>query len=145
MTKQYLNINSEDVQYRLVAENKFAFAIPSNMPIVPGHLVVCPKRPVVTINELTNEEVIAILELISKLKLALNKAFSAKGFNFAWNEGKIAGQSLDHLHVHMLPRKEGDVGVTEYEPRKFLYRPGSRAESPAEEIQLIAEKLRQRL
>jgi hypothetical protein len=47
--------------------------------------------------------------------------------------------------MHLVPRKQGDEGITEYEPRKFLYRPGSRAESPVEEIREIAKLLKMEL
>lgn len=63
----------------------------------------------------------------------------------AWNEGGVAGQTVPHLHMHLVPRKQGDEGITEYEPRKFLYRPGSRAESPVEEIREIAKLLKMEL
>lgn len=57
---------------------------------------------------------------------ALKNAFGAEGFHFAWNEGEAAGQRIPHLHLHIVPRKRGDEGIAEYEPREFLYRPGSR-------------------
>ena len=141
----YLDSKSADVRDRLIAENKHAFAIPSNMPIVPGHVLVFPKRVVVAVYELNDNEMTAIFELLSRLRAALKTEFNAEGFNYAWNEGKVAGQSLDHLHIHMLPRKKGDKGISEYEPRQFLYRPGSRAESSAEELSHIAKNLRDRL
>ena len=79
---------------------------------------------------MTDEEIKAIFDLRLQLKKALTKILGAEGFNYAWNEGKLAGQSVPHFHLHILPRKEGDTGITKYEPREFLYRPGSREESP---------------
>lgn len=67
---------------------------------------------------------------------------NAEGFNFAWNMGEEAGQSVPHFHLHVVPRKPGDTGILEYEPRKFLYRPGSRAVSPEEELQALARLVR---
>jgi len=61
---------------------------------------------------------------------ALKKALVAEGFNFAWNEGAVAGQTVPHFNLHIVPRTTGDSGIWEYEPREFLYRPGSRAASP---------------
>ncbi len=66
----------------------------------------------------------------------------AEGFNLAWNEGKIAGQNVSHFHLHVVPRKIGDAGITEYEPRKFLYRSGSREESPDTELLAVANLIR---
>ena len=76
--------------------------------------------------ELTEKEVLDIFALAADVKEALRKTFGAEGFNLAWNEGKKYGQSVPHFHLHIVPRTPGDDGITEYEPRKFLYRPGSR-------------------
>ena len=69
---------------------------------------------------------------------ALIKTFDADSFNFAWNEGSNAGQTVPHFHLHVLPRKKGDTGILEYEPRQFLYRTGSRAITPDEELKQVA-------
>jgi diadenosine tetraphosphate (Ap4A) HIT family hydrolase len=78
---------------------------------------------------------LAIEELRKKMRLALKEAFQAEGFNYAWNEEKIGGQSVPHFHLHVVPRKEGDKGTYKYEPREFLYRPGARhVSTPNEEL-----------
>jgi diadenosine tetraphosphate (Ap4A) HIT family hydrolase len=91
---------------------------------------------------MTADEVRAIFDLREKLLPALRSLFGSEGFHFAWNEGKVAGQSVPHFHLHVVPRKKGDEGITEYEPRKFLYRPGSREDSPESELQAIANLIR---
>jgi diadenosine tetraphosphate (Ap4A) HIT family hydrolase len=68
-----------------------------------------------------------------------------EGFHQAWNEGKVAGQSVPHFHLHVVPRKQGDEGITEYEPRKFLYRPGSREETPSQELESIAKQIKEKI
>lgn len=134
--------NDPDIQQRLVAENRLGFAFLNKMPIVPGHILICPKRAVATSRELTFDEwkdLLVLKELVcTKLKLFLQ----AKGFNFAWNENLIAGQTVPHFHLHIVPRKENDAGIIEYEPRVFLYRPGSRATSSKEELVAFANELR---
>jgi bis(5'-adenosyl)-triphosphatase len=134
-----------DVQARIIIQNSLAFAFPTNIPIVPGHVVICPKRVVQTIYELNAGEFAAMMDIMSQLHAALQKTFGATGFNYAWNEGNMAGQSVPHVHIHMLPRKEGDTGITEYDPRQFLYRPGSRAESPEEELRQVSGTIREAL
>ncbi len=57
------------------------------------------------------------------------------------NDEKVAGQSVPHFHLHIVPRQEGDTGIYQYDPRQFLYRPGSRAESPELELQEISHLL----
>ena len=142
---EYFDINDPIIRSRLIVENEQAFAFPSKIPIVPGHTLICPKRHVSKIDDLTKDEWYAIMILQKRLRTAMVKSFGAAGFNYAWNEGKVAGQSVDHLHLHMLPRKESDSGIFEYEPRKFLYRPGERPDSPEQELSEIAGLIRNNL
>lgn len=130
-----------EIKERTIVRNDLAWAFPTNIPIVPGHTLIAPVRCVARLEDLTVEELNAMLDLRMSLKKALEKAFGAEGFNYAWNEGKLAGQSVPHLHLHILPRKEGDDGITEYEPRKFLYRPGSREASPESELQAVSKTI----
>ncbi|MEJ0054027.1 MAG: HIT domain-containing protein [bacterium] len=127
-----------EIQKQIVVENELAFAFPTNLPITPGHLLVSPKRHVEYYGELTSYEQLAIEDLRNKLQTALEKVFDAKGFNFAWNHGEMGGQAVPHFHLHVVPRTEGDAGIHRYDPRVFLYRPGSRAKSPDEELVEIA-------
>lgn len=134
---------SYDVSNRLILEDALVFAFPTNIPIVPGHTLVCPKRIVPLYEDLTPEEKEALENARLKVKSALRRLFSAQGFNYALNEGTVGGQSVPHVHIHVVPRKEGDTGVHGYEPREFLYRPGSRAESPEDELIQIALAMRE--
>jgi len=129
------------VTRRIVTLTPLSFAFLGKMPILPGHMLVCPRRIVGTMAELTNDELLDLLALIALMKTALSKEFGATGFNTAWNEGGVAGQTVPHLHVHIVPRSIGDKGIAEYEPRQFLYRPGSRKCSPEKELEAIASKL----
>lgn len=136
---------SPEIQKRKIVENDLAFSFLGNMPIVPGHTLVVPKRHVAKYEDLTGEEMRAIEDLRVKILRALTKTFSAVGFNFAWNDEKIAGQSVPHFHLHIIPRKEGDTGIYEYEPREFLYRPGERKESPETELEEISKLISKNL
>ncbi|MBI4433883.1 HIT domain-containing protein [Candidatus Uhrbacteria bacterium] len=135
---------SPDIADRLVAEVVLARAFLSVMPIVPGHALIIPKRCVPGVDDLLPEEIRAMNDLRKLVRRALRKECGAEGFHFAWNEGAVAGQTVPHVHLHVVPRKLGDAGITEYEPRQFLYRPGARAESPAAELRSLAEQLRTR-
>jgi diadenosine tetraphosphate (Ap4A) HIT family hydrolase len=127
---------------RLIYKDNLVMVFPTNIPIVPGHILICPVRCIENINNLTKKELFAIFSIINKLSLILAPIFETSGFNYAWNEGECAGQAVPHLHIHMLPRKPGDAGITTYEPRKFLYRPGSREKSPDRELSSIAKTIR---
>lgn len=130
-----------EVKARTIIKNKLAFAFPTYIPITPGHILICPIRCVATVNELSIEELLAIFDLQKKLSIALIKTFNTDGFNYAWNEGDSAGQDVPHFHLHMIPRKKGDTGIYEYEPRKFLYRPGSREKTPEDELKKIVTQI----
>ena len=134
-----------DIKDRCIIANDFAWAFPTNIPIVPGHTLIVPKRCVEKFSDLTNKERDSIFELQKSIMNSLKKSFQAEGFNFAWNEGSLAGQSVPHFHLHILPRKNGDDGIIEYEPRKFLYRPGSREVSPDNELMAVVEIIKSNL
>ncbi len=128
---------------RIFAENELAIAFPTNIPITPGHSIVVPKRVVNSVDGLAQEELLAIFDLIEKVKKGLRLVFGAEGFNYAWNEGDDYGQTVPHIHFHIVPRTPGDAGIIDYEPRKFLYRPGSRQKSPKAELDDVANSLKQ--
>ncbi|MDB5265072.1 MAG: aph1 [Parcubacteria group bacterium] len=133
-----------ELEDRTIVKNDLAFAFLTNIPIVPGHTLISPIRHVQYYEELTEAEREAIEQLRAGIKVSMQKVFGTEGFNYAWNEEKIGGQSVPHFHLHVLPRKEGDAGVYEYEPREFLYRPtGDRPISPQEELKEIAQNIRE--
>ncbi len=126
--------------------NDLVFAMPTNIPIVPGHSLVCPVRCVATFEELTGEERDAIFSAMESIKKSLKASFRAQGFNHAWNESKVGGQSVPHFHLHLLPRTSEDEDKYGYEPRQFLYRSVANREiSPDEELKQVAEEIKKNL
>lgn len=132
--KSFYKIDLE-LEQRIIVKNDYVMCFPAKMPIVPGHVLIVPVREVKTFEELSNSEREALFDLMQNIKLALKNAFQATGFNHAWNQEKIAGQSVEHFHLHIIPRKEGDTGITNYEPRDFLYR-----SAPVESRKVSAEQ-----
>ena len=91
-------------------ENELAYASYDTYPVSDQHCLIIPKRHVVDYFELSNEELIACNELIKIVKKeVLDKDQSVKAFNIGTNAGKMAGQSIMHCHIHLIPRREGDV------------------------------------
>ncbi len=129
----------------IIYRDDLVFVFPTNIPITPGHLLVCPTRHVATIEDLKKEEKDALFDMVVRLRGVLRETFDVEGFNIAWNEGSVAGQSVNHLHIHIVSRNEGDEGIYKYNPREFLYRPGSRSESPLEELQKITKLVKDKL
>lgn len=90
-------------------DNELAYSARDSYPASPGHSVVIPKRHVASFFELTPEEVAACMELISEEKKLLDTEFKPDGYNIGVNIGPAAGQSILHVHIHIIPRYEGDV------------------------------------
>ena len=112
----------------LAKENDLAYASYDSFPVSEGHCLIIPKRHVKDYFDLSNEEIIACNDLIKEIKHEIiKKDSSVKGFNIGSNAGKISGQSILHCHIHLIPRRAGDVenpqgGVRSVIPSKQHYK-----------------------
>jgi diadenosine tetraphosphate (Ap4A) HIT family hydrolase len=77
-------------------------------PISPGHTLIIPKRHVGSFFELEADERAELLALLDKAKAVTDKEFSPQGYNIGINDGAAAGQTVPHLHIHLIPRYQGD-------------------------------------
>ena len=111
----------------LAEENDLAYASYDTYPVTDHHCLIIPKRHIKDYFDLTKEEIIACDQLIKKMKKKIEiKDNFVKGFNIGANSGKVAGQSIMHCHIHLIPRREGDVkspqgGVRSVIPLKQHY------------------------
>ena len=108
------------------AENELAAAFPDGYPITPGHTLIVPKRHEPDYFALTTDEQTAIHDLTAVLRQRLNTDLNPSGFNIGVNVGKDAGQTIDHAHLHLIPRYTGDAedprgGVRWIMPGKAAY------------------------
>ena len=109
-------------------ETDLAYASYDTYPVSEFHCLIIPKRHVIDYFELTDEELVACNDLIKEIKEEiLTKDKNVKAFNIGTNAGKIAGQSIMHCHIHLIPRREGDVddpqgGVRSVIPKKQHYK-----------------------
>jgi ATP adenylyltransferase len=95
---------------RIIAENDLAYAVRDGFPVSRYHTLFIPKRHTFDFFGLTSEELVAIQALISDHKKQIEALdASVEGFNVGMNCGEIAGQSIWHCHVHLIPRRKGDV------------------------------------
>jgi superfamily II DNA or RNA helicase/diadenosine tetraphosphate (Ap4A) HIT family hydrolase len=92
-----------------LAKNDLAFAIRDQYPVSPGHTLVIPLRVVATWFEATLEEQRAIWNLVDEVKTRLDAELHPDGYNVGFNAGAAAGQTVMHLHVHVIPRFAGDM------------------------------------
>ena len=109
-------------------ENELAYASYDSYPVSKYHCLIIPKRHIKDYFDLTEQELIACNELIKIVKdEILIKDQTVKGFNFGTNIGKVSGQSIFHCHMHLIPRRDGDVekpqgGVRSVIPNKQHYK-----------------------
>jgi diadenosine tetraphosphate (Ap4A) HIT family hydrolase len=114
-------------QNELIFENDLAYASSDSYPVSQFHSLVVPKRCIENYFELTEKEILACNDLIKKLKKKIiSEDKSVEGFNIGTNAGKVAGQSIFHCHIHVIPRRKGDVdnpqgGVRSVIPLKQHY------------------------
>lgn len=95
--------------HRLLDENASAIAIRDGYPVSCGHTLIIPKRHTVSFFDLSPQERGDILDLLDRTKLALDNEFAPQGYNVGINDGAVAGQTVPHVHVHLIPRYVGDV------------------------------------
>ena len=109
-------------------ENDLAYASYDSYPVSDHHCLIIPKRHIKDYFDMTDDELIACNDLIQIVKNEISrKDVNVKGFNIGTNAGKIAGQSIMHCHIHLIPRREGDVdnpqgGVRSVIPNKQHYK-----------------------
>jgi diadenosine tetraphosphate (Ap4A) HIT family hydrolase len=94
---------------RIRGENEFAVWIRDGFPISPGHSLVIPKRHIASFFEATESERTALLDLLEAAKQAAVHECKPDGFNIGINDGAAAGQTVPHLHIHLIPRFVGDM------------------------------------
>ena len=85
------------------------FAIYDKYPVSPGHTLIIPKRHVANYFDLNLKEQTACLLLLNAAKQTLDKAFNPDGYNIGVNVAEAAGQTVGHVHIHLIPRYKGDV------------------------------------
>jgi diadenosine tetraphosphate (Ap4A) HIT family hydrolase len=115
------NLKSE-----IIAENEFSYAIYDIYPVSNGHILIITKHHIENFFETTIEEKTSIFDLMDKLKISIDNIFKPDGYNVGININSTAGQTIPHVHVHLIPRYNGDVenprgGVRYVIPEKGNY------------------------
>ncbi|MGM0563176.1 MAG: HIT family protein [Pseudomonadota bacterium] len=109
-----------------VLENDLAFCREDRYPVSPGHLLVIPKRHATDWFALSDDERSAINDLLEKAKEWIEQSHKPDGYNIGMNCGEAAGQTVFHMHCHLIPRYDGDTkeprgGVRGVIPEKMQY------------------------
>jgi histidine triad (HIT) family protein len=106
----FCKIIAERVPSYKVYEDDAVFAFLDVYPASEGHTLVAPKKHFSRFTDMDAENIALLFEAARKITSAVEKAFSAEGSNIGINNGKVAGQEISHVHVHVIPRKKGDGG-----------------------------------
>ncbi|MBC6366356.1 HIT family protein [Algoriphagus sp. AK58] len=110
----------------LILESAQAYSILDKFPVNPGHALIIPKRHIADYFELSFKEQSSCLFLLNEVKKKIQKRFNPEGFNIGINIGEKAGQTVSHVHIHLIPRYAGDVddprgGVRGVIPERKMY------------------------
>ena len=106
--------------------NDLAFFFEDKFPVTPGHVLLVPRRHVPSYFEATEEEKAALWNLLDVAREHLDSTYAPHGYNIGVNVGETAGQTVMHLHIHLIPRYSGDMpdprgGVRHVIPEKGKY------------------------
>lgn len=93
---------------RILHEADTALALHDGYPVSPGHTLVIPRRHVASFFEITDAECADLMSLLAAARDDIDRQFRPAGYNIGINDGAAAGQTVQHLHIHLIPRYEGD-------------------------------------
>lgn len=122
MTCPFCNIRED----RIITSDELVYGIRDKYPVSPGHTLIITRRHVSDYFELTDDERRAMQAMLMKMKGMLDAELNPQGYNIGINVGRSAGQTIDHAHLHLIPRFEGDMpdpkgGVHGVIPEKQKY------------------------
>ncbi|MEK7574109.1 MAG: HIT family protein [Patescibacteria group bacterium] len=121
----FCKIIKKEIPAEIVYEDEWNLAILDINPRAPGHTMVIPKVHSQTILDLPEKDLGLLFEAVKEVSLLIKKSLQPEGFTIGINHGKISGQVIDHLHVHIVPRFKDDGGssvhsVVNNPPKKSL-------------------------
>jgi diadenosine tetraphosphate (Ap4A) HIT family hydrolase len=106
-----------------IFESKYFFAIYDDFPLRLGHVLIIPIRHIEHLTDLSCGEFNDLYVVIQEMVKHIEDKFKADGYNIGVNSGEVAGQTLPHLHIHLIPRYSGDVPDPRGGIRWFLPNP----------------------
>lgn len=132
----FCKILADEIPSAVVYEDEFFRAILDVNPAARGHVIILPKNHAANVFEFSDEGASKILIVAKKIAKALKETYQCDGINILQNNGKAAGQTVFHLHVHVIPRFEGDTDHV-----NIGWRPG---ETP-QDLEAVAQEIRANL
>jgi bis(5'-adenosyl)-triphosphatase len=141
---------AEHIREATFAENEHFLAIYNIAPILPGHSMIIPKNHYCGINELSEELLKEMIVFSRDITQFLTKHYRATGFDWSIQEGEDAGQSVEHLHWHIIPRRKNDLkspgawySKLQNSEKEPVIDSHARKKLTSEELQRITDELRE--
>ena len=116
----------DPTHWDIVTETEFCYSRWDKYPVSKGHILIVPQRHFSNYFDATEEELLELWEMVEDRQYILEIKFKPDGFNIGINIGEAAGQTVSHLHIHLIPRYKGDMedprgGVRGVIPEKQKY------------------------
>jgi len=110
----------------MIFQDDLVMTIRDDFPVSQGHTLIIPKRHIISFFETTEAEQMALLHALQVAQKDLNQQYAPDGYNIGINDGVVAGQTVMHLHIHLIPRYQGDCpnprgGIRWIFPEKAVY------------------------
>ncbi|VVB76710.1 HIT domain protein [uncultured archaeon] len=105
---------SPELAKEIFLETRHFVAIPDIRPILPGHSLIVPKRHVLGMPDLTDDELVDLGVILRRLVPELLKMYKTDSYHLSVNSGRHSGMSIPHLHMHVVPRSAGDTYIKKH-------------------------------
>lgn len=128
----FCKIIAKEIPSTAVYEDDDVYAFLDISPVHPGHTLVVPKTHASTLLEISPQALIKTVLVVQRISAAVKRGLGVEGFNISQNNGAVAGQTVHHMHMHIIPRQAGD-GFAAWPQRRY---------ASLEEAQAWAEKIR---
>jgi histidine triad (HIT) family protein len=133
----FCKIIRREIPAQRIFESDSVLAILDAFPVVEGHVLVMPRRHLVSIIEAADEDLAEVMRVVKIVAPAVMKFARADGLNVVSNNGRCAGQVVPHVHFHIVPRREGDGLHGAWKQRKYEE---GRAEAVCREIRALIDE-----
>ncbi|WP_340818355.1 HIT family protein [Methanolobus sp. WCC4] len=104
----FCKIVAGEIPSHKVYEDEFVYAFLDIYPCSEGHTIVLPKKHFGRFTDMDGEEAAALFSSVNRVAKTVEKTLGLEGMNIGINNGEIAGQTVPHVHVHIIPRRAGD-------------------------------------